>query len=291
MYPMYNGNPNPYPVNFHIDEPEDHYILEAIAGEIQSGENALRLYRGLTASAPNGEHEYAIREAIEGAKDQVNQFKQIYTLLIGKEPHTHEAGHLSDQNYQAGIRKAYQAAVKDYEQSRNRFLRTKNKAIQDLFLRACYQHARNVQRFHPLMIHREEKVALKDYGKKPYVVNIDQATKQNQTYRTAIWTGEHLQVTLMSIDVGDDIGLEVHPDTDQFLRIEQGQGLVQMGKQKDQLDFKAEAYDGFAIMVPAGTWHNVVNTGNQPMKLYAIYGPPEHPFGTVDQTKADAEND
>ncbi|WP_160037058.1 cupin domain-containing protein [Paenibacillus sp. An7] len=129
---------------------------------------------------------------------------------------------------------------------------------------------------------------LMDYGKQPYVVNIEQATKQNNTYRTAIWTGKHFQVTLMSIDVGDDIGLEVHPTTDQFLRIEEGQGFVQMGDSKDQLDFQEMVRDDYAIMVPAGKWHNITNTGNTPLKLYVIYAPPEHPFGTVHQTKAAA---
>ncbi|WP_454189847.1 cupin domain-containing protein [Paenibacillus sp. Marseille-Q7038] len=126
---------------------------------------------------------------------------------------------------------------------------------------------------------------LRDYGKQPYVVNIEQATKQNSTYRTAIWTGEHFQVTLMSIDVGDDIGLEIHPTTDQFLRIEEGQGFVQMGDSKDQLDFQQMVSADYAIMVPAGNWHNITNTGNTPLKLYVIYAPPEHPFGTVHQTK------
>lgn len=125
-----------------------------------------------------------------------------------------------------------------------------------------------------------------DHGGQPYVVDIEKATKQNNTYRTAIWTGEHLQVTVMSINVGDDIGLEVHPNTDQFIRIEEGQGLVQMGKTKDRLDFQANATDGYAVMVPAGMWHNITNTGKKPLKVYAIYAPPEHPFGTVEATKA-----
>ena len=130
---------------------------------------------------------------------------------------------------------------------------------------------------------------LKDHGREPFVVNINQATKQNNTYRTALWTGNHLQVTLMSINVGEDIGLEIHPNVDQFLRIEEGQGLVQMGKSKDNLNFVKNVGDDYAIMIPAGTWHNVTNTGNTPLKLYAIYGPPNHPFGTVHRTKADAE--
>jgi mannose-6-phosphate isomerase-like protein (cupin superfamily) len=120
------------------------------------------------------------------------------------------------------------------------------------------------------------------------VVNINQAAKQNSTYRTALWTGNHLQVTLMSINVGEDIGLEIHPDVDQFLRIEQGQGVVQMGKSKNNLNFVRKVSDDSAIVVPAGTWHNVTNTGNIPLKLYSIYAPPHHPHGTVHVTKADA---
>ncbi|KYD29782.1 cupin domain-containing protein [Parageobacillus toebii NBRC 107807] len=133
-----------------------------------------------------------------------------------------------------------------------------------------------------------DKIELKDYGPKPFVVNINEAAKQNNTYRTALWTGNHLQVTLMSLNVGEDIGLEIHPDVDQFLRIEQGQGIVQMGKSKDNLNFERKVYDDSAIMIPAGTWHNVINIGNIPLKLYSIYAPPEHPRGTVHVTKADA---
>ncbi|MGP0578927.1 cupin domain-containing protein [Paenibacillus peoriae] len=129
------------------------------------------------------------------------------------------------------------------------------------------------------------KIMLRDYGQNPLVVNIDQATKQNKTYRTALWTGKYFQVTLMSINVSDDIGLEVHPTTDQFIRIEEGQGLVQMGDRKDNLDFQVMAYDDYAIMIPAGKWHNITNTGNIPLKVYVIYAPPEHPYGTVHETK------
>jgi mannose-6-phosphate isomerase-like protein (cupin superfamily) len=88
--------------------------------------------------------------------------------------------------------------------------------------------------------------------------------------------------------VGEDIGLEVHPKVDQFLSIEDGQGLVQIGDTKDNLNFVQRVQDGFAIMIPAGKWHNLTNTGNKPLKLYTIYAPPEHPFGTVHKTKADA---
>jgi len=142
---------------------------------------------------------------------------------------------------------------------------------------------------YPYFVHQRpyyRMLELKDYGPNPLVVNIDEAAKQNNTYRTALWTGKHMQVTLMSLNVGEDIGLEIHPTTDQFIRIEEGQGLVQMGDTKEKLDFVTEAYEDDAIMVPAGKWHNVTNTGNKPLKVYVIYAPPEHPFGTVHATKA-----
>jgi mannose-6-phosphate isomerase-like protein (cupin superfamily) len=134
----------------------------------------------------------------------------------------------------------------------------------------------------------DSRISLKDYGAEPFVVNINEATKKNNTYRTALWTGSHLQVTLMSLNVGEDIGLEMHPNVDQFLRVEQGHGIVQMGKRKDKLNFKRNINDDTAIIIPAGTWHNVINTGNIPLKLYSIYAPPNHPFGTIHVTKADA---
>lgn len=132
-------------------------------------------------------------------------------------------------------------------------------------------------------------IELKDYGPQPFVVNINEATKQNNTFRTAVWTGKHLQVTLMSINVGEDIGLEIHPSIDQFIRVEEGQGIVRMGKNKNNLDFQRNVSDDFAIMIPAGTWHNIINTGNKPLKVYSIYAPPQHPSGTIHKTKADAQ--
>lgn len=135
----------------------------------------------------------------------------------------------------------------------------------------------------------DEDVVIRDYGPNPFVVNINEATIQNDTFRTALWTGEHLQVTLMSINVGEEIGVEIHPDHDQFLRIEMGDALVKMGDRQDRLDFQEAASDDYAIIIPAGKWHNIINTGDIPLKLYSIYAPPKHPFGTVHKTKADAE--
>lgn len=129
---------------------------------------------------------------------------------------------------------------------------------------------------------------MQDHGPNPYVVNVETLTLENENFRTAAWTGKNLQMTLMTIQSGDDIGLEVHEDHDQFLRIEQGTASVQMGPTKDELE-TWDAEDDFAIFVPAGTWHNVVNTGDEALKLYSIYSPPEHEHGTVHETKAIAD--
>lgn len=131
----------------------------------------------------------------------------------------------------------------------------------------------------------------KDHGKKPYVINIEDATKKNNNYRTTIWTGEKLQVTVMSIQPGDDIGLEVHEGIDQFIRIEDGEGLCKMGPTEDDLNVQIKVSDDDAVFVPANMWHNIENTGVKPLKLYTIYAGPDHLEGTVHPTHADAEND
>lgn len=128
-----------------------------------------------------------------------------------------------------------------------------------------------------------------DHGKKPYVVDIEELTISNDNFRTAVWTGQFLQMTLMSIEVGSEIGLEVHNDTDQFLRIEQGEAKVMMGPTRDKLDFVEQADDDFAIFVPSGYWHNIINTGDELLKIYSIYAPSHHQAGTVHVTKADAD--
>lgn len=132
-------------------------------------------------------------------------------------------------------------------------------------------------------------IKLKDYGPNSFAVNIEEATKQNNNFRITLWTGKYLQLTLMSINVGEDIGLEIHPNLDQFIRIEEGQGLVKMGDRKDRLVFQAHVRDDYAFIIPAGKWHNLINTGNKPIKLYSIYSPPQHPYSTVHKTKEDAE--
>jgi mannose-6-phosphate isomerase-like protein (cupin superfamily) len=116
----------------------------------------------------------------------------------------------------------------------------------------------------------------------PYVNNIEQETLSNDNFRKEVFTGEHMQMTVMSIPVGGDIGVETHPHTDQFLRIETGTGKAILGGAEHAVA------DDFAIIIPAGVEHNVINTGDTPMKLYSLYTPPNHPKGTIDKTQADA---
>ena len=119
--------------------------------------------------------------------------------------------------------------------------------------------------------------------------NIEELTTNNTTFRTEVFTGKNMQLTVMSIGPGEEIGLEVHSDVDQFLRVEAGSAKVVMGASKDKLDETHELRDDFAVIIPAGTWHNVLNTGKDALKLYSIYTPPEHPPGTVHKTKAEAD--
>lgn len=122
-----------------------------------------------------------------------------------------------------------------------------------------------------------------------WVGDIEQATVENETFRTVLFTGEHSQLTVMRIAPGDDIGSERHADHDQFLRVEQGNARVELGATKHVVDETYEVEADWAVVVPAGVWHNLVNTGEGDLKLYSIYSPAEHPDGTVHETKADAE--
>lgn len=130
-----------------------------------------------------------------------------------------------------------------------------------------------------------------DPGPKPNVFDIEQATVDNDAYRRVAWTGRYLQVTLMSIPAGSSIGLEAHPETDQFLRVESGRGRCVMGPSEDQLDVEQAVEDDWSIQVPAGVWHDVINTGDEPLKLYAVYAPVHHGQGVVQATADDAERD
>jgi mannose-6-phosphate isomerase-like protein (cupin superfamily) len=138
---------------------------------------------------------------------------------------------------------------------------------------------------------KEHDMTVNDIGPDPQSFNLEQQTVQNTAYRTVAWSGRYLQLTLMSIPEGADIGLEMHPETDQFLRLDAGRGRVQMGPARDNLEFEQEVTDGWCILVPAGTWHNVTNIGNDPMQVYAIYAPAHHKPGKVHATAAEAAAD
>lgn len=140
-------------------------------------------------------------------------------------------------------------------------------------------------------IPKEELVVLKDFGPEPLVIDIEEYTLTNETFRTAIWTGENFQLTVMSIPVGGEVGLEVHYDVEQFLRVESGEAEVLMGDSEDDLNFVRKAGDDDAIFIPLGKWHNILNKGDNPLKLYSIYAKPEHPRGTVHQDKAASDAD
>ncbi|MGI8314671.1 cupin domain-containing protein [Halobacillus mangrovi] len=292
---MYYGNPmyqNPYYVNAPMNDSyyrsgNNEQVIEALLTGIKGEAESIDLCSRLANAAPSQNHKNEILRTIEEEKNHLNHFTNLYVSLTGNQPE-YEIDKADFESYQEGLQKAYQAKLENYEAYRQSYLLTQHTPLRDIFGKACNDEAAHAYRISAWANPQDGRIDLKDYGKQPFVLNIDEATKQNDTFRTALWTGDHLQVTLMSIGVGEDIGLELHSDVDQFLRIEQGQGLVQMGDAKDQLDFQANVYDDFAIMVPAGKWHNLTNTGNQPLKLYSIYAPPEHPFGTVHPTKADA---
>lgn len=119
-----------------------------------------------------------------------------------------------------------------------------------------------------------------------YVANIEQLTAENENFRTVLYTAQHSQLVLMCLEPGQDIGKEVHEIVDQFIRIESGEGKAILNGEEHMLS------DGSAIVIPAGTEHNVINTSaDTKMKLYTVYSPPHHKDQTVHPTKQDAMND
>lgn len=115
---------------------------------------------------------------------------------------------------------------------------------------------------------------------KGYVANIERETLKNTDYRRVLYTAKNSQLVLMNIQPGDEIGLETH-HLDQFIRIEQGEATAML----DGVEYNME--DDFAVVIPAGTEHNVINTGTEELKLYSVYSPPEHKDGVVHATKAE----
>lgn len=127
-----------------------------------------------------------------------------------------------------------------------------------------------------------------DHDKQVYILDIEKETTDNTNFRTTLWTGEHTQLTVMSVKPGEEIGLEVH-HVDQFLRAEAGEATVYSGPDKESVKETGKLVADTAILVPAGTWHNFVNTGSEDLKIYSLYSPAEHDPGTVHATKAEAD--
>ena len=125
----------------------------------------------------------------------------------------------------------------------------------------------------------------KDLGVNATLINIHHEAMCNNNFRTVIWTGENLQITVMSIPVGGEIGLEMHNNLDQFIRVESGCADVYMGDTRRNVKFAGKINANYAIVIPSGVWHNVVNTCSYPLKVYSVYAPPKHPLGTVHETK------
>jgi mannose-6-phosphate isomerase-like protein (cupin superfamily) len=124
-----------------------------------------------------------------------------------------------------------------------------------------------------------------------WVDNIEAITLDNANFRTVVYTAAKCQLTLMSIPPGGEVGWEAHPDLDQFLRLERGKARLDLGVTRDHVEESHDVEDDWAVIVPAGIWHNLVNVGEGDLKLYSLYSPPEHPDGTVHRTKADADAD
>lgn len=118
---------------------------------------------------------------------------------------------------------------------------------------------------------------------KGFIGDIEQQTQANDDFRRVLYTGPHMQLVLMALPPGEEIGAEVHQDTDQFFRVEGGTGVVVIDGRESPIESET------AIVVPAGARHNIRNTGNEPLRIYTLYAPPEHADGTVHRTRADAE--
>ena len=129
----------------------------------------------------------------------------------------------------------------------------------------------------------------KDHGPEPYSLNLAEFAKMNTNFREAVWTGDLLQLFVMSLKPQEEIGLEEHEDTDHFFYVIEGNGLIQMGPEDTNINYHKSIGPGSAIFVPKAEWHNIINNGSKPLKILVLYAPPHHDHGTVHKTKAEAE--
>ncbi|WP_226665205.1 cupin domain-containing protein [Metabacillus litoralis] len=274
-----NFNSNLDPRVPQTDENQSENVLLSV---MKREATAIEFYRKLANDTPNETHKNEILQAIERKKATLTQFTNLYFNITGKQP-LYNTDEITYHSYQEGLQRAFNLEIEGYENDRRNYFHVHQPQIHHMLMWALAGEQENAARFG--LLNEDVRNHLTDYGAKPFVIDIEKATKQNNTFRTALWTGKHLQLTLMDIKAGEEIGLEIHPNLDQFLRIEQGQGIVKMGDSKNRLDFQKKVFEDYAIIIPAGKWHNLINTGKQSLKLYSIYAPPQHPFGTVHETK------
>ncbi|WP_338471700.1 cupin domain-containing protein [Niallia sp. XMNu-256] len=287
-YPYYASTPIYPDYRNQIPESQWQIVPNAILARINGEASTIDLINRLIQIAPDQEQKERLLQVLEDENLHLQQLTDHYIRLTGSQPF-YNVEKIPIQEFHDGLEKTFEVKCNEFEEYRNHYLFTQDSFVRELFLQNFNDEAKHIQQLEDLRVSRNDNgLVIRDYGRQPFVINIEEATTQNNTFRTALWTGTHFQITLMSLKPGEDIGLEIHPNIDQFLRIEQGQGIMQMGPRKDQLNFQRDVFDDFAIVIPAGTWHNLTNTGNEPLKLYSIYAPPQHPFGTVHRTKADA---
>ena len=126
--------------------------------------------------------------------------------------------------------------------------------------------------------------ASEDMGNKPHAFNICNAAYKNSDYRRALWTGKHLQLTVMAIPVGEDTGVEMHDGFDQMVRVEEGSAVIEMGRMPGAMSYKEKLSPCFCAIIPAGTYHIIRNAGGEVLRLSSVYAPPAHKWGTIDKT-------
>lgn len=121
-----------------------------------------------------------------------------------------------------------------------------------------------------------------------WVGDVGRTAEHNTYFRQVVYTGDRMQLVVMSLQPGQDIGLEVHDSVEQLIRVESGRATVTLGPSEHEVTEAHDVAAGWAVVVPAGTWHNVVNEGAADLRLSTVYGPPQHPDATVHKTKAEA---
>ncbi|MGN0394487.1 MAG: cupin domain-containing protein [Coprococcus sp.] len=129
------------------------------------------------------------------------------------------------------------------------------------------------------------KACISHINNKPCVMDVNHLSRENRDFRTALWTGCNCQMTLMCIHEGECIGIEVHEETDQMIRVEAGCGIFEFGPGKCNMMSRHNVKCGDVVFVPAGTWHNITNVGDFPLKLSSVYAPPHHPWNVVQEKK------